>query len=170
MCSAIDISPWRTYYPNGASVHQCLLIKEVTVNVVPIADLELMEMWARTDDSARTSVTFPFFAGNGTQDLAVVYFEVAPGHHLATHTDSAEELLLVLDGEGEVTVGGESGRIKAREMAIVPELVPHGIRNTGSTTLRVVGVFANGSIESIFEDDLMPVGMRMFRTADLLAV
>ena len=52
---------------------------------------------------------FPLQSANGTGSFAAVLFEVDPGEALATHTDSAEEALLVLAGEGEAWVGSETG-------------------------------------------------------------
>ena len=71
-----------------------------------IEDLELMEGWYEDDPTMRVKVNFPFFLGTGTKNTAVVYFEIEPGYRLGTHTDSAEEILLVLEGEVEVSLGG----------------------------------------------------------------
>ena len=60
-----------------------------------IDELELMEVWYEDDPTMRVKVNFPFFLGTGTKNTAVVYFEIEPGYRLATHTDSAEEILLV---------------------------------------------------------------------------
>jgi hypothetical protein len=72
-----------------------------------IDELELMEVWYEDDPTMRLKVNFPFFLGTGTRSTAVVYFEIEPGHRLATHTDSAEEILLVLEGTAEVSLGDE---------------------------------------------------------------
>ena len=78
----------------------------------------MMEVWYEDDPTMRLKVNFPFFLGTGTKSTAVVYFEIEPGHRLATHTDSAEEILLVLEGTAEVTLGDERGRLSAGEMAV----------------------------------------------------
>ncbi len=39
---------------------------------------------------------------------------------------------------------------------MVPALQPHQIRNTGTTTLKVLGFFAGSSIVSLFEESLFP--------------
>src|SRR4028119_236388 len=96
-----------------------------------IDELELMEVWYEDDPTMRLKVNFPFFLGTGTRSTAVVYFEIEPGHRLATHTDSAEEILLVLQGEAEVSLGGEEGRLSAGDMALVPAMEPHRLRNAG---------------------------------------
>jgi mannose-6-phosphate isomerase-like protein (cupin superfamily) len=36
-------------------------------------------------------------------------------------------------------VGDEQGRVSAGEMAVVPAMVPHALRNVGDETVRVVG-------------------------------
>lgn len=95
---------------------------------------------------------FPMHEGTGNAGTAVVLFELDPGAVLGTHTDSAEEILLVLEGSGEATVGDESGPISAGHLALVPASVPHGVRNTGSSTLRVVGFFSASAILSYFSD------------------
>jgi quercetin dioxygenase-like cupin family protein len=86
----------------------------------------------RDDPTMRIRVNFPFYVGTGTKSTAVVYFEIEPGCRLGTHTDSAEEIVLILEGEAEATVGDERGRVSAGEMAVLPAMVPHGFRNVGT--------------------------------------
>jgi len=133
-----------------------------------IEDLELMEVWYEDDPTMRIRVNFPFFLGTGTKSTAVVYFEIEPGHRLATHTDSAEEILLVLEGEAEATVGDERGRVSAGEMAVVPAMAPHALRNAGDETVRVVGFFSSNVVASTFDRPLMPFGQRVVGTPPVL--
>jgi quercetin dioxygenase-like cupin family protein len=57
----------------------------------------------------------PLFLGTGTKNTAVVYFEIEPGYRLGTHTDSAEEILLILEGQVEVSLGRKRvGSLEAR--------------------------------------------------------
>lgn len=95
---------------------------------------------------------FPLHETVGTADTAAVLFELVPGATLPTHTDSAEETLLVLAGEGEATVGEETARIAAGQVAVVPASVPHGVRNVGDVPLRVFGFFSGPTVLSFFED------------------
>jgi quercetin dioxygenase-like cupin family protein len=106
----------------------------------------------------RAKATFPFSAATGTKNTAVVYFEVESGHRLGTHTDSAEELLLLLGGTAEVSVGDEQGQVSAGEMALVPAMVPHSVRNVGDETLRVVGFFSSSTVMATFDQPLVPMG------------
>lgn len=132
-------------------------------------EMELMEGWYEGDPTMRVKVSFPFFLGTGTKNTAVVYFEVEPGHRLGTHTDSAEEILLILAGEAEVSLGDERERLSAGEMALVPAMAPHGLRNSGEETVRVVGFFSSNVIVSTFEEPMMPFGQRVVGTPPVVA-
>jgi len=134
-----------------------------------IEDLELMEVWYEDDPTMRVKVNFPFFLGTGTKNTAVVYFEIEPGYRLGTHTDSAEEILLILEGEAEVNLGDEQGRLSAEEMALVPAMVPHSLRNVGNERMRVAGFFSSNVLVSTFDRPMMPFGQRVVGTPPVLA-
>jgi quercetin dioxygenase-like cupin family protein len=133
-----------------------------------IDELELVEKWYEDDPTMRVRVNFPLYAETGTTSSAVVSFELDPGFRLGTHTDSAEETILILQGEAEATVGGESGRIAAGELAVVPAMVPHALRNVGEETLRVVGFFSSNVVTSVFDRPMMPNARRAAGTPPLL--
>ena len=103
---------------------------------------------------------------HGTRDSATVYFELAPGDELGTHTDSAEELLLIYEGDVEVTVGQESGRLSKGQLALVPKMVPHNLKNTGNSTVKVLGFFGGvNNIVSVFDEVWHPIGSNMVDTS-----
>jgi mannose-6-phosphate isomerase-like protein (cupin superfamily) len=77
------------------------------------------------------------------------------------HTDSAEEVVLVLDGEAEVTAGDERMHLTAGGLALVPAVLPHDIRNVGQDRLRVVGFFSSSAVISHFDETLAPFGTTM---------
>ena len=106
-------------------------------------------------------VEFPLHSAVGAASAAAVLFELDPGSELATHTDSAEEVLLVLAGEGEAHMNGESGRLRTGELAVIPAMAPHGVRNVGDTTLRVLGFFSSSTVVSTFEQPIGPEGERI---------
>ena len=121
-------------------------------------ELELNDVWQDDDPRKRVRVAFPINRATGAEHTAVVYFEVAPGDRLGTHTDSAEEILYIVAGEGEAEVGDERGRVRAGDLAVIPALVPHGVVNTGDEPLKVVGFFCESQITSNFEAPLQPIG------------
>jgi quercetin dioxygenase-like cupin family protein len=123
-------------------------------------ELELMQGWFDSDpEHARARVAFPIDKWTGSNDSAVVYFEVEPGDRLARHTDSAEEVLYIVVGEAEAEVGDERGRLTAADLAVIPALVPHGLVNVGTETVKVVGFFSASEIISSFDEPVQPFGL-----------
>jgi quercetin dioxygenase-like cupin family protein len=126
------------------------------MNTVRLGDLQLPELGYDHDETARVSGTFPFSAATGNKSTAMVYFELAPGKHLPTHTDSAEEILCVLEGTIEVTVGEERARAATGDLALVPAMVPHSARNIGAGPARVIGFFSSSTNMATFDHPLVP--------------
>jgi len=135
-----------------------------------LLEQELLETWQEEDPSARVRSTFPLVGVPGTEQLGVVYFEVEPGNILGTHTDSQDEIVVLLSGSGEGTVGDETGRLEAGGLVYIPAMVPHGFLNTGTETLRCVGIFAGAGVVSTFEHALQPMGLRVLEHQALAAV
>ncbi len=131
---------------------------------VQLSERELAQITSETDESRRIRVDFPVSSIDGAASTSVVYFELEPGEHTGMHTDSAEELVLILSGRVEATVGDERGEIAAGGIGLVPALVPHDVRNIGDETVRVVGFFSSGIVVSVFEDPLMPLGRSVVGT------
>jgi quercetin dioxygenase-like cupin family protein len=121
-----------------------------------VRELDLNTLQSMEDPSFEVSFDFPIFAAKGSRETAVVYFELAPGKRLGRHTDSAEEILYFVEGEGEAEVGGEWVSVRAGTLAVIPALQPHQVRNTGSSTIKVVGFFAGSAVVSHFEEGAIP--------------
>ncbi|MFD1515077.1 cupin domain-containing protein [Halomarina rubra] len=135
---------------------------------VSTTDLELTDNWYADDPSVAWRDNFPFTPGTpGTtgvvaESMLVVYAEFDAGKALGRHTDSAEELLVVLDGTLEVQVGEERRRLDAGGMTLVPETVPHEVRNVGESLARMVAVFPTTAVTSTFDAPVMPFGETTF--------
>ncbi len=121
----------------------CLLIKLAAEDALVLTSnvnaLSLTEFASPADPSLGSGFTFPIYAATGSSATAVVYFEVAPSKRLGRHTDSSEEVLYIVEGTGELTVGDERALVSTGALAVVPALMSHDIRNTGSGALKVVG-------------------------------
>lgn len=122
------------------------------------------DAWYEHEPDTRVRAAFPFTAATGNASTSMVYFEIEPGHRLGTHTDSAEEIVVVLEGEVEATVGAESGRLAAGGAVLIPEMVPHGVRNVGTHRARCIGIFAAPGVDSTFEHEVQPLGLRVIST------
>jgi quercetin dioxygenase-like cupin family protein len=107
-------------------------------------------------------VSFPAHSATGTASTATVLFELDPGAELPMHTDSAEELLIIVQGTAEARVGDELGRIGTHEVALVPPMAPHGLRNVGDDVLRVFGTFSASTNVATFERPFEPGGPQVF--------
>jgi quercetin dioxygenase-like cupin family protein len=123
-----------------------------------LGEVELTDYWCEADPTLRGRLTLPMHTGNGAASCAVIYFEHEPGEHHGRHTDSAEEVVLVLDGEAEVIAGDEHKRLTAGGIALVPAVLPHDILNVGQERLRVVGFFSSAAVISHFDETLAPFG------------
>ena len=128
--------------------------------------LDLAEAYLDSDPRGRVFPAFPINRFTGADHTAVVYFEVQPGDYLPTHTDSAEEVLYIVAGEGEAHLGDERTRVQAGDLAVIPAMVPHGIANTGDETLKVVGFFSESEIVSTFVEPLQPMGVASLKLGE----
>lgn len=96
------------------------------------------------------SVAFPSHSATGCAASATVWMEIAPGGAVTEHADSSEELLYVVRGEVEATVGDESGTLRAGDLAVVPAMALHSLRNGGDEEARVLGFFAGSTNVATF--------------------
>lgn len=136
------------------------------MTTVDLNRIELSEFTGKEDARQHCKASFPLVGAHGSRKLATVYFEIAPGDRLGRHTDSAEELLIVLEGQLEATINGEKAILEQGELALVPELEPHDLRNTGNGIARVLGVFGgSNNIVATFEQQWLPTESNIVDTA-----
>ncbi len=128
------------------------------MTTVNLNQLELAEFTGKEDVNQNCKATFPLIGAHGSKDIATVYFEIDPGKNLGTHTDSAEELLVILEGEAIVTIDNEQASAKKGDIVLVPKMVSHNLLNTGTTKVKVLGVFGGANnIVSTFQKEWLPV-------------
>ncbi|MGD8749562.1 MAG: cupin domain-containing protein [Balneolaceae bacterium] len=131
-------------------------------------NLELQEFIAQDDESQHCKATFPLFGAHGTSKGATVYFELKPGHNLGRHTDSSEELLLIIEGSVEVSVGKETAEAGENSLVLVPEMIPHDIKNIGNSKARVLGFFGgDNNIIATFEKTWNPTNSNVVDTSKM---
>lgn len=58
----------------------------------------------------------------------VTAFAFDEGEQLSEHTAPFDAMAIGLDGEGDITIGGATNRVKPGEMIIMPAGVPHALR------------------------------------------
>ena len=76
------------------------------------------------------------------REAVVARVEIAPGATAGRHTHPGDEITYVIEGEGELLVDGKPPRhVRAGDAFVIPAGKVHDARNSGSATLRVVGVY-----------------------------
>jgi quercetin dioxygenase-like cupin family protein len=119
-----------------------------------------------SDPTVRFRANFALHGGKGLQQSSVVLIDIQPGKALGEHADSPEQVLLVLEGEIELTIGGERLRAGRGMMAVVPPSTPHSMRNVGDSPARVVGFFPSATVVSTFAEPIHPQGDRVLVFGD----
>jgi putative monooxygenase len=106
------------------------------------------------EDREFGDVRWPVRAGHpegAESTLGIATFD--PGKGNAEHTHSnAEEIVCVLEGAFEHTLGDQVTRLFPGDVIVVPRDVPHLIRNTGDAPARAIIVFSSP------ERDFLPTG------------
>lgn len=126
-----------------------------------IAELDLEQAWSEDDPTLRTRDGYLLHAGDGTTASSAVLFEVDPGCHIGRHLHTAEEMLLVLEGSVEVEVDGERAVVENGGLAFAPAQAWHNVRCVSDSRARCVGFFAAASVDSVYEDVVMPDDTRV---------
>lgn len=133
------------------------------MNTVDLATMELTEGWFADDDTVHFRANFALFGGNGAEHSSLLYVELEPGKALGAHMDSPEETLLVLDGEVEMQIGQDRVRARRGQLAVVPPMVLHSVRNVGRGTARVVGFFPSPGVVATFVEPVQPINQHVMR-------
>lgn len=129
------------------------------MNTVNLKTLELLHGHFERDSAVDFRANFALVGGKGTEKSSVVYIELEPGKALGEHTDSPEELLLVLEGTVEFSVGAETARASKGMIGVVPPMVPHSFRNVGDGIAKVVGFFPSAGVVANFIEPVQPHGV-----------
>lgn len=136
---------------------------------VDLNNLELTELRGVNHPTMHNRSTFPLGGPLGTENSAMVYFELDPGDTLGRHTDSVEEVIFLISGTVEAEVGEETGELSQGQVAVVPAMVPHDFRNVGQETARVIGFFGAPSWVATFDVAFEPGGFNVVDIGELLA-
>lgn len=136
---------------------------------VDLNNLELTELRGKDHPTMHNRSTFPLGGPLGTENSAMVYFELDPGDTLGRHTDSVEEVIFLISGTVEAEVGDEVGELSQGQVAVVPAMVPHDFRNIGQETARVIGFFGAPSWVATFDVAFEPGGFNVVDIGEVLA-
>lgn len=82
-----------------------------------------------------------------SSDLAYGLSVLPSGTTTPTHSHRAEEVALILDGSGVITVGEEEHPVARGDLFRTPPHAPHSTRATGAGPLQVLWVYAPAGSE-----------------------
>jgi len=83
--------------------------------------------------------------------FSVMEFVTPPGKGVALHVHEREdELVYLLDGEIEVTLGDQKMKAVPGVMALLPRGIPHGFTNIGSKPSRLLDTILPGLFDNYF--------------------
>jgi quercetin dioxygenase-like cupin family protein len=93
------------------------------------------------------TVVFAYISGQ----LGMVFWNLEPGQENDYHMHpTTEHLHVVVEGEVEYTLGDlDPIRVTAGQAVMVPEQVPHGIRNGGTTRASYFAVTSPGDYQKV---------------------
>ena len=110
------------------------------------------ETWNEEDIAKKGLVYWKTLISKGvtpSENLTLGVARLPPGGALHEHRHTQEEVYLVLEGSGLVTVGGAETAVEAGSAVFIPGDVPHSCENTGASDLRVAYVFPADSFEEV---------------------
>ncbi len=116
------------------------------------------ETWSEEEVPQKGLVYWKTLISKGvtpSERLTLGVANLPPGEALREHRHTQEEIYLVLEGSGLVTVGGEEVAVEAGSAVFIPGDALHSCENSGASDLRVAYVFPADSfedVEYVFED------------------
>lgn len=76
--------------------------------------------------------------------VSLTLFAFDQGEEISTHASGGDALVIVLEGEGEITVGTEKFSVKTGESIVMPANVPHAVFASERFKMFLVVVFPQG--------------------------
>lgn len=124
-----------------------MAIRIAALNSIPILDLPGRKLqWLVTPETL------------GTRNLSMAVMDCPAGsvvRPLHSHTDT-EEVIFILEGEGEALVDGEVAAFREGDAVFFPANSRHMVRNTGTTRLRTCSIFGPATSSDsykLYEDE-----------------
>jgi quercetin dioxygenase-like cupin family protein len=117
-----------------------------------------VEVWNDYDPSMRFVAIFPLTLEETPPASTAAYYIIEPGKHTGLHSDNAEEVVFVAEGEGEVFSVGQTRRLGAGNFLVFPPGIDHDVYARGTDALRLLSFFPVPEVLSTFQQMILPVG------------
>ena len=73
--------------------------------------------------------------------VSLTLFAFSAGEEISSHASHGDALITVLDGEGEVTIGGKMHLLKTGESILMPAGIPHAVKAATNFKMFLTVVF-----------------------------
>jgi quercetin dioxygenase-like cupin family protein len=102
-------------------------------------------------DRGNGAITFPMVGkSDGAQAFSAGVTSFNPGVDVPLHSHNVEEMVIILEGEGECELDGEIKPVKTWDTTYVPPGVVHCFRNTGSAQMSIMWVYGSTNVTRTF--------------------
>ena len=79
-------------------------------------------------------------------DITLIVEEIAPGDRIPLHTHPINEVIAILEGTPEVTLGEDTRKVGPGAIVFIPAGTPHGTRNASTSPVRLHAMFPSEQI------------------------
>jgi quercetin dioxygenase-like cupin family protein len=117
-----------------------------------------VELWNDYDPSQRFAVIFPVSPDMGAKTSSVAYYIIEPGRHTGVHSDNAEEVVFITEGQGEVFTLGRVEPLEAGKFVVFPSGVEHDVYAHGGVALRLLSFYPVPEMVTTFQQVIFPMG------------
>ncbi len=73
--------------------------------------------------------------------VSITLFAFSRGEQISTHDSRGDALVTILEGRGQLTIGGVSHILEAGESIVMPALVPHSVEAVEDFKMQLTVVF-----------------------------
>jgi quercetin dioxygenase-like cupin family protein len=91
---------------------------------------------------------------------------ISPGVTVPWHFHETEEIIVVLEGNGECRTEDGTEAYAAGDIIILPPRVKHSLRNSGDTNIRQICIFPDDPATTFLEDDYPGQTVEVFNPSD----
>ena len=78
---------------------------------------------------------------------------ISPGVVVPWHYHETEEVIVVLEGDGECRTEGATENYSGGDVIVIPPRVKHSLKNTGNKLIRQICFFPNDPATTFLEND-----------------
>lgn len=128
--------------------------------------MDLMEGWLDGGLAFHLHSRFTMHGPDAARRSALRFLQLEERERIAGEVAAQETMLLVLDGEVEITTGHERHTGDRGSVAIIAPYVPYSVYNAQQRPAHLLCLLPQAAIDSVFVAPLKPVGIETIPRGD----